>query len=99
MTVTIIRIREKDFRDNTFSLTVTFRGHEGAEKETDVQLGNPNDTDTEDLLAWYFEVYIGALHDDVKAAPACSASCSPATPTCRIAKPSGGSAPGTWCLK
>jgi hypothetical protein len=67
MAATTIRIREKDFRDDTFALTITFRGPDETENTADVQLPNPNDPTTEKLLEWYYEEYIGTPYDDVKA--------------------------------
>src|SRR5207253_2934369 len=63
---TTIRIKEKSFADNTFSLNISIRDADGWEEETEVQLPNLYDDKTDALLEWYFEQYISRPYDDVK---------------------------------
>ena len=63
---TTIRIKEKSFISNVFTVFVSFRDADGSEEEIEVQLPNLYNDKTDDLLEWYFEQYISMPYDDVR---------------------------------
>lgn len=63
---TIIRIKEKNYSDQTFSLQVTIRDTDGSEEESQVSLTDPFDHKKDALFEWYFEEYISKPYDDTR---------------------------------
>lgn len=60
-----IQIQEKSFEDNAFEIALHIDG-----KTFNVQLSNPFNAKTEQLLEYYFEEYINKPYDDVIVQPA-----------------------------